>query len=1159
MCTPMEETVPHRIREIEAVLLTHGHADAMLGLDDLRQWTMDGNIQKSVKIYLTAETMEVVARAFPYMVDTKNATGGGAVPTLEFIVIDEKRDGDRIPPFMLDELLVQPFEVEHGKYSDGRPYMCTAFKIGPFTYMSDVNDIPPSAWSQMEGTDVLVIDALKYEPHASHFGISQAIDACVRLSPSRAFFTGFSHKVDHETLLMELAQDPQLAAAGVHAEPGYDGQIAFETARGLSSFEQPRKPAPVNSPKVPTAGDLSMMAPNRKVAGGNRYVTARKVRLQQQKKASSQQSPASHAQFRPAKISVSPKQPPLQTAAPAAEVPETPVSSLHMSSGQFEYSIRSSSGSEMPEFRNNHPSLYTYRDSPRRTEAQSNFSPNSPLASEGDPTSPVQELQELSPPLSNPASPRMATRKRAPSNPRLGSFDSPVASLLGRLDEALTVALGRDSNTDPSFTPTSLSAPEYRSNIFQLLRENREAREVPSTPSTILQTPVEEQRLETEDAYLEKSHNCKGSNSDTDSMTSSLSDYREDNIEVVNVPTLAAPPGRQSGKSRSRRKLAYRGSRGSLRMSTREKKRSIRASVTQPSRDPSPTTFLESPVVGQELDGQFQLNIDYDVIRAMVDSANLPDEAHDNSENVLDNESSDIKSAAPAKAPRLSLIQSIDLHLESVDRAISAIQDEKPSNAAADQKSEAAFKEKRKMRQSVVRRLDGVLLEAMEATGEFFDENEWDDGWEDIEDQRLLDEITDDPTSLMEALQADSSSSEWVDDAEIAKWRGSPLQPRPEAGEGVLPAGGRMSTPDLGDDFEHELSLPRRHLHPEDLQSNRHSGSRNSGGPTNDLRALSASNTAPSFPGPLSPLQPVVPKPDPNRKRSTVSPKPDNLDVYLYKSSLQTNDEKSPGASSYASLTKTNSISSDFEIAERTDGKPPLPSEREFISRLPGNLASSLARRYQKENNIRPLERPSRRAIISIESTATNNDVGSVWADFKNSSPYTPRSENTLYDNHLKVAIPSPQSATLPRDFGSGTLIASSSSAMTAPPRLSMESTNSGGSYQRPTAVELGRRPSLFSKLKIGKSKSSAGGPQSATLPRNIYQTGFLSTESLDAPPLPNANAKPSYLSQDPYANNNGPEEAMPWEGTKGGGGISMARSKSAGPVFGKLKFGRGK
>lgn len=77
------------IQEIDALILSHGHADAVLGLDDLRSWTSAGSVQEMVPIYLNEETFAVVSRAFPYLVSKANATGGGEVASFKFNLIKE--------------------------------------------------------------------------------------------------------------------------------------------------------------------------------------------------------------------------------------------------------------------------------------------------------------------------------------------------------------------------------------------------------------------------------------------------------------------------------------------------------------------------------------------------------------------------------------------------------------------------------------------------------------------------------------------------------------------------------------------------------------------------------------------------------------------------------------------------------------------------------------------------------------------------------------------------------------------------------------------------------------------------------------------------------------------------------------------------------------
>ncbi|KAH6564327.1 hypothetical protein BASA62_007975 [Batrachochytrium salamandrivorans] len=198
--------VEYRLRHIDAVILTHGHADAMMGLDDLRQWTI-GNEEP-----------------FPYLVDKTKATGGGDVPTVQFHIIDSGPDGPR--PFLIDdELTVTPFNVEHGR-NGNEPYMSLGFRFEDLTYISDANAIPPRAACIIHGSTHLVIDGLGVVPHSSHFSFDQAVQECI-LALARGgngYFTGLSHSMDHDELNVYLASQQAIKDAGIHIEAGFDGQ-----------------------------------------------------------------------------------------------------------------------------------------------------------------------------------------------------------------------------------------------------------------------------------------------------------------------------------------------------------------------------------------------------------------------------------------------------------------------------------------------------------------------------------------------------------------------------------------------------------------------------------------------------------------------------------------------------------------------------------------------------------------------------------------------------------------------------------------------------------------------------------------------------------------------------------------------------------------------
>ncbi|KAA1468472.1 hypothetical protein DENSPDRAFT_833766 [Dentipellis sp. KUC8613] len=238
------------LRRIDAVLITHAHADAMNGLDDLRGWTLGGAVQPWIDVYVSQATFTEVQRSFPYMVAKEYASGGGDVPDVKWHIIDDK------VPFEIDDsgIEITPFAVHHGRIfsrapppaftptptatlpptpasSSGAsspahntspehipsllpkiyPYICFGFKImDSVVYLSDVSHIPDDSWALLEQSfaesdsttpsryPVFVLDCLRLHPHTSHLGIKQSVNIARRLSAHRTYLTGFGHEVSHD-------------------------------------------------------------------------------------------------------------------------------------------------------------------------------------------------------------------------------------------------------------------------------------------------------------------------------------------------------------------------------------------------------------------------------------------------------------------------------------------------------------------------------------------------------------------------------------------------------------------------------------------------------------------------------------------------------------------------------------------------------------------------------------------------------------------------------------------------------------------------------------------------------------------------------------------------------------------------------------------------
>ena len=210
---------PNNVKKIDAVLLTHGHADAILGLDDLRSWTGVSS-HNPTPVYLSEETMSVVSRTFPYLVDPSLATGGGAVASLEFHIINNLS-----LPFQLFGVFIQPLLVEHGVCPNGEVFWNLGYMFDDqIAYIADANAIPDSTFTLMISTQVkaLVIDALRENPHKSHFGVHQAMQVIATIRPSVAYFTGLCHQAEHYALEKWL-EEQRLHEGVVRTHVAWDG------------------------------------------------------------------------------------------------------------------------------------------------------------------------------------------------------------------------------------------------------------------------------------------------------------------------------------------------------------------------------------------------------------------------------------------------------------------------------------------------------------------------------------------------------------------------------------------------------------------------------------------------------------------------------------------------------------------------------------------------------------------------------------------------------------------------------------------------------------------------------------------------------------------------------------------------------------------------
>jgi len=194
-----------RVKHVHAIAFTHSHADHLFGLDDARLFPK--HIGGPVPLYCDAETEEDIRRVFHYAFHNHTAhLPPGFIPKIVF---------ERLTPGARFEVLGQsvvPIRLEHGRFR------VLGFRVGGLAYCTDVSKIPEESWPLLEGLDVLLLDALRFEPHPTHFNLEQALEVVERLKPGRTYFTHISHSFDHGEVESTLPPRVHLAYDGLALE-----------------------------------------------------------------------------------------------------------------------------------------------------------------------------------------------------------------------------------------------------------------------------------------------------------------------------------------------------------------------------------------------------------------------------------------------------------------------------------------------------------------------------------------------------------------------------------------------------------------------------------------------------------------------------------------------------------------------------------------------------------------------------------------------------------------------------------------------------------------------------------------------------------------------------------------------------------------------------
>jgi phosphoribosyl 1,2-cyclic phosphate phosphodiesterase len=192
------QALAFELERVDAVLYTHGHADHVLGLDELRRYN---TLQRSaIPLYADERTLGELRRVFAYAF-ARSEHGHEYVPQLAPFTVKG--------PFSLGRTVVQPVPISHGARE------IFGYRIGRFAYLTDCSGIPDASWPMLQDLDLVVVGALRESSHPSHFSLSEAVDAATRIGARQALFTHMCHDLGHAATCARLPSHIQLAYDGL--------------------------------------------------------------------------------------------------------------------------------------------------------------------------------------------------------------------------------------------------------------------------------------------------------------------------------------------------------------------------------------------------------------------------------------------------------------------------------------------------------------------------------------------------------------------------------------------------------------------------------------------------------------------------------------------------------------------------------------------------------------------------------------------------------------------------------------------------------------------------------------------------------------------------------------------------------------------------------
>lgn len=187
-----------KVKQLDAVVFTHEHKDHTAGFDDIRAFNFIG--KKKIDVYASARVQEAIKREYAYIFSDFKYPG---IPEINLFLLRNELT-------VVHGIELLPIEVLHYKLP------VFGFRIGDFTYITDANYISEAEKEKIKGSKVLVLNALRREPHVSHFTFDEALKVIEEIKPERAYLTHISHQLGlHADVSKELPDGVELAYDGL--------------------------------------------------------------------------------------------------------------------------------------------------------------------------------------------------------------------------------------------------------------------------------------------------------------------------------------------------------------------------------------------------------------------------------------------------------------------------------------------------------------------------------------------------------------------------------------------------------------------------------------------------------------------------------------------------------------------------------------------------------------------------------------------------------------------------------------------------------------------------------------------------------------------------------------------------------------------------------